>query len=215
MIKIFAVYLSLILHFTIYSQESNQNKFFFNEFFFNGNVSLSSQHKNFYGFGGGLGLIRVAFQQKQNNLIFGLEFNNFQLYSPIYKDNPKETLTNVNASIYSISIPVLIRHNFGKTKRLYGQLGTSFDLNLLSIGTGNYSTYGPNGGVTNDTKDITLDSRNTITPTLSIGHKTKLRGRYFFIQADYKYNLNPPIQGEMDGEFRGQYLRLNIGISTK
>jgi hypothetical protein len=174
---------------------------------------------DYSGLGGGIGIIQVAFKESSQNLIFGLELNSFESFSPTYQDDKYTSYKNVKASVFSINIPVFYRYNFGESKRLFLQVGFSMDLNLFASGSGLISSYGATfqtPTITDQPTDsISLNTKVSLTPRIGVGYKTLINKRYFYLQMDYLYNLSPVILGSSYGTFQGHYLRLNLGMSSK
>lgn len=201
------------------AQQPSRNKFFFNEFYFNTNLSLPEHGNDHWGVGGGIGFIHVAFKEEYQNLVFGLELNSFETYSPTYSDDKYTSYKNVQASVLAINIPLSFRFNFGEVKRFYIQGGFSADLNLFSGGRGLYSSYGPTlqyPTITDQPTDtISLRPKTSYSARVGIGYKTIVKKRNLAIQLEYLYNLSPVIQGEMGGTFQSQYFRLNLVMSSK
>ncbi len=139
--------------------------------------------------------------------------------SPTIQMTNTHLIKTYKPRFFAVNVPLSVRFNFGESKRFYIQGGFSIDLNLFAGGRGLYSSHGPTSNyptiLDKPTDSIPLSTKVSFTPRLGIGYKAIVKKRNFAIQLDYLINATPVIEGEMEGKFQSQYLRLNLIMSSK
>ncbi len=143
MIKI--VVLIGLIYFSILTFGQNKNAIRLLDIEYSININNFQNQKN--GINGktgfGASIYRIWFTEKKYNLISGLVFNKLTFFDDYVKGGRYYDYENITFNIFSFSIPLFLRYNFGRKYKLFIESGPLIDIVPLIKGKGIKNNYTP------------------------------------------------------------------------
>jgi hypothetical protein len=100
--------------------------------------------------GFGLSIRKIWFDAKKVNLISGLLFEKTKYHEDYLLCGPNCSYRDINFSLYSFSIPLMARLNFGKKHIFFIEGGPTIDVIPINHGKGTYHIYDMLTGVSSE-----------------------------------------------------------------
>ncbi|MFT5581556.1 MAG: hypothetical protein ACI9G9_000807 [Psychromonas sp.] len=195
---------------SVYGQQDT-NYVFFNEF----DVSLnktSSFSKTKGGYGFGIGAYIVPAREKRINVVFGFEYNFTQRFQTSIYGGHNYGESDVSSSFGSISIPLLVRANFGNKVLGFFQLGGFFDLGIYQKSKGvKHVNCSDSLSINCGTSQFSKIDNGFSIPGLigGIGTRIPIKKKELILTIDYKFG---PIERNARYGFYVANLRFKVGI---
>jgi len=200
----------VLLFLTIQSFGQDSTKFFFDEFKLSVNRTLLSDNNTNDRYGFGLGVYHSFFQKSIPNIILGFEYNfTSQLKKQMYEAH-YENSSNVTYTINSISIPIGLRINIGKTIKYFAEVGGFVDLVISSNRKGTMTTYYPDTLSKTFAFNENAKLSNIYGVYLGLGVRIPISKYELIIAPDYKFGLKP-LESYHD-DINNAYLRITVGL---
>lgn len=203
-----------------FSQEEGKSKPIFNEFYISANRTIVADATTDGGYGFGAGAYKSWFNDKEVNLLLGIEYTRTSLYKEgRVEASHFSSFSNATFYINSVSIPVNLRFNLGSKKKLFIEAGTyvSFIGGGTAKGTARNtnitqltdSTWSVTTSETEVKKAADLYSLN-VGLMGGFGLRVPLRNHEMLFKLDYRYGINDI--SNYNESIYNQYLRFSVGL---
>jgi hypothetical protein len=207
------IFIALFSSFT-YSQNNEGNNFKFPPLEIGLNINqLKANDKDIENkMGFGVSICRIWFPEKRISIVSGLLFSQTRYFENYISSGQYSNYKDMTFSLYSFSVPLLLRANFGHTYKIFAETGPSFDLMPVLRGNGIEVTYPPIGN-NYETKisggfdhDLTAFGAN-----FGIGLKFPLKSLKMIIGSSYHCDLNTILEKRTNTLYNN-YLLIRLGI---
>ncbi|MNK12760.1 hypothetical protein D3C87_308360 [compost metagenome] len=161
-------------------------------------LSTKSNMRTFYG--GGFGANMLFRSSRPVSFKTGVEFNYFHTWDESVYAGHLSGQTNIHYQYAVVSIPAIVRFDFGKKFKLFAELGGYLGIPVGGSRRADYSSYDPyNGTIFKGIKHESYTPGLSVSPTIGLGGRFPLSERidlllkpeFTFVISELDADSNP------------------------